>query len=492
MDFKKIVNYTTPFLLVGGLLIGCGDDAYIDQDDPNYIEVVEDIAGNANGVAVTADQLNAIDGVSGAIESVDYATALAAGTFADPSNPTAEEIQAVVDEANGPAPLPANITIDNAALQKAIGSIIDTAPWAIDVQGVIDADGLKVTVPYTVVNAPVTLPAYARTFTLDSAHTEDSEAGIIATFSWTEQTDLPVGQGTFSAMITIDDSDAGIPDDTYNAKKLDIQDDIDGVVAATFRYATNKSGDEGNLTLTIYPGIPDRMFGTVDNNRDANTHMLLYLPVTNTTTGKTWLSNNLGANYANINDSAFDIAQQAIASNDHNAYGSLFQWGRKADGHELIVWTDGSTGTSTNATTATNSDEPMDALFITELNDPYDWRNTQDNTLWANEASTNNVCPVGYRLPTGYIGGELDLERLSWINNDASGALSGNLSLPMPGTRNLSGTIYQEGIEGYYWGSTVTGTNFEYSKYLGFSGSNTSISGIAGRVNGFTVRCIKD
>jgi len=64
------------------------------------IEVIDDIAGNSNGINVTAAQLNTIDGVSGAIEGVNYTTALGNGTFVDPNNPTAAEIQLIIDQVN--------------------------------------------------------------------------------------------------------------------------------------------------------------------------------------------------------------------------------------------------------------------------------------------------------------------------------------------------------------------------------------------------------
>lgn len=426
MNFKKILKYTIPLLLAGGLLAGCGESTN--------------------------------------------------------------------------SPLPANITIDNATLQKAIGSIIDTTPYAIEVQGVIDSGGLTVTVPYTVhMNplvpyTPVTIPAYTTTFTIDSAHTEDGEVGIVATFAWEEQAHLPIGQGTFTATITIDDSEAGIPDGTYYAKKLDIQDDIAGVVAATFPYPIDAAGGTGTLTLKILPGIPDRMFGKPDNTGNDGTHDFLYLPVTNTTTGKTWLNNNLGANYANKNNPVFNIEQQATASNDYNAYGSLFQWGRKADGHELITWTNGRMGTSTNGITTVQSDDPTDALAILGEIDPYDWRVHKDNTLWANEASTNNVCPVGYRLPTGE---ELNLERESWISNTPAGALASALVLPLSGVNDgfnggtgLEGNPALSGDTGAYWGSTVSATFGRYAQFL-LIGYDVSV-GDNYRSNGYSVRCIKD
>ena len=66
-------------------------------------EVIEDIAGNTNGTAVTAAQLNSIASVSGAVSGTDYSAALAAANpsgFGDINNPTAAEIQAVIDVVN--------------------------------------------------------------------------------------------------------------------------------------------------------------------------------------------------------------------------------------------------------------------------------------------------------------------------------------------------------------------------------------------------------
>ncbi|WP_282042153.1 T9SS type A sorting domain-containing protein [Winogradskyella flava] len=64
------------------------------------LEVVEDIAGNSNGINVSAEQLNAIEGVSGAIDGVNYTTALQNGTYSDSSSPTAIEIQFVINQVN--------------------------------------------------------------------------------------------------------------------------------------------------------------------------------------------------------------------------------------------------------------------------------------------------------------------------------------------------------------------------------------------------------
>lgn len=64
------------------------------------IEVIDDISGNNNGINITAKQLNNIIGVNGAIDDVNYTTALQKGVFSDIKNPKANEIQEVVNTVN--------------------------------------------------------------------------------------------------------------------------------------------------------------------------------------------------------------------------------------------------------------------------------------------------------------------------------------------------------------------------------------------------------
>jgi hypothetical protein len=168
------------------------------------------------------------------------------------------------------------------------------------------------------------------------------------------------------------------------------------------------------------------------------------------------------------------------------AYGSLIQWGRKPDGHELITYTNATTGTAVNGTTSTNSNTPADALFMLELFSPFDWRSTQKNTLWATEASPNNPCPVGFRVPT--VTEQNTLVTAESITNSASAA-SSTLKFTVPGGRNsYFGTLVNVGSYGSYWSSTVSGI---YASFRSFTigGTNT---GDTNRADGLTVRCRKD
>jgi uncharacterized protein (TIGR02145 family) len=192
---------------------------------------------------------------------------------------------------------------------------------------------------------------------------------------------------------------------------------------------------------------------------------------------KCWLDRNLGA------------TQVATGSTDHLAYGDLFQWGRGADGHQRITWTNATTGTAVNSTTPTlsSTDIPGNALFITIGTSPIDWRSGQNANLWQGVSGTNNPCPNGYRLPTST---EFETERTSWTGgNNAAGALASPLKLPMSGVRLfVSGSFDVVGNHGYYWSSTVNGSG---SRYLYF---NSSAAGpeTYHRAFGFSVRCLKD
>jgi uncharacterized protein (TIGR02145 family) len=189
--------------------------------------------------------------------------------------------------------------------------------------------------------------------------------------------------------------------------------------------------------------------------------------VTNPATGKTWMDRNLGA------------SQLATSSTDAASYGDLYQWGKRADGHQCR--------NSPVTSTLSNTDRPPHGNFIRTINLPYDWRSPQNNNLWQGVNGVNNPCPSGYRLPTD---SELNEERTSWGSNNAAGAFASPLKLPVAGVRLVSdGSLGDVGTSGYYWSSTVSGI---LSYYLIFISSPSVLNYYGSHGVGHSVRCIKD
>ena len=187
--------------------------------------------------------------------------------------------------------------------------------------------------------------------------------------------------------------------------------------------------------------------------------------VINPTTGKVWMDRNLGASRA------------ATSSTDALAYGDMYQWGRRSDGHQCR--------TSPTTSSLSSVDQPANGSFILAPNSPFDWRSPQNTNLWQGVNGVNNPCPSGYRLPTQT---ELDAERLSWSSNNSAGAFASPLKLPVGGYRDESyAMLINVGSDGHYWSSNSGG----YALSLHFLSNGAGIP-IYTKASGLSVRCLKD
>jgi uncharacterized protein (TIGR02145 family) len=178
-------------------------------------------------------------------------------------------------------------------------------------------------------------------------------------------------------------------------------------------------------------------------------------------------------------DRNLGATQVATSSTDAASYGDLYQWGRRADGHQC----------RTSPTTATLSiiDQPAHGNFIVVPNAPSDWRSPQNANLWQGVNGVNNPCPSGYRIPTET---EINAERLSWSVNTSVGAFASPLKWTLAGRRfSWDGLLSDVGTYGSYWSSTVSGIN---SLDLDFSVSSAGMPGFNSRADGGSVRCVKD
>lgn len=208
-------------------------------------------------------------------------------------------------------------------------------------------------------------------------------------------------------------------------------------------------------------------------------------------TGRIWMDRNLGA------------IQVATSSTDQLSYGDLYQWGRSTDGHQKR---------NSNITIKlSSSDLPGHGDFIIATHainqsNTQDWRSPGNDNLWQGVNGINNVCPVGFRLPTEQ---EWKEEFSTWntpANSEA--AFNSPLKLPVAGFRYYdTGNFYPDKIGGLYWSSSnmyglqkIFGArSIEFFRPLRDQNGvilphsdGASIISSPNRAEGLSVRCIKN
>ncbi len=214
-----------------------------------------------------------------------------------------------------------------------------------------------------------------------------------------------------------------------------------------------------------------------------NGQTVTYGIIVSSVTSRKWLDRNLGA------------PSTPSSYSDYANYGDLFQWGRGADGHQLIIRTPGSPyGTSAGVNGVTNgpisSSNPGSNLFLKTVWPLADWISPSNNNLWQSPDQVNNPCPTGWHVPT-----KTEWENENLTLNDLT-LLYNGLKLTLSGYRAFDGgDVSQSNGSGCYWTSTVNMDvpdqykyMFSYALYIGPGGYFTDDC----KSQGLAVKCIKN
>lgn len=216
-----------------------------------------------------------------------------------------------------------------------------------------------------------------------------------------------------------------------------------------------------------------------------------------------WMDRNLGA----IGNSVGKAATKGL----------LYQWGRKdpfpgsttINGNvEPTIYNASGTTSVIKTPVATASNFPNSVRnplrFYYSSADPYDWyTNTsgqQNEALWGSSTTKSiyDPCPYGWRVPTfnGSVSpwDGLTVENFPWNNINSTYLGRNNDSFggwyPAAGYRIFStGELTNVGERGYYWSASPLMTQ---ARHLYFTTNVLAINNGNYRVNGYSVRCVRE
>ena len=241
--------------------------------------------------------------------------------------------------------------------------------------------------------------------------------------------------------------------------------------------------------------------------------------VTKLRDGHCWMTQNLALNLettptsvapltsdnTDLNDNSLSGAYTAAAGYNYDAVNNRITWTpanptKTFNGTSVSGWT----GSTTVPSSARKLDGTMSGQ--TSTGNLYNWTAaiasnnsiSYDNNFGSTYNNVDNnpknsICPKGWRLPTiSSVADRDEFRKLNNIYNGGSTSSDANLIIsPLWFVRSgyVNGALNSYGTSGFYWSSTVNGSNVAYS--LSFSSSSVNPAyGYSGKDNGFSVRCL--
>lgn len=328
---------------------------------------------------------------------------------------------------------------------------------------------------------------------------------------------IPAGNfsinGILNATVIVDG------DGVYNVRKSEEGKEY---IIATIPYTLNNK--QYNVIIKGIGGIPDRCFGKttrdcVGYGANVKEHEFIYEPI-QAPDGSIWLNNNLGAEYSRVGSDYFNPTYQAGTysqnaeylinptpdqiKRDWRAYGSLLQWQRNPDGHELVIWTGVRSVTPKYDQVRSSSNSwtnPGHNYFIYRSGDNQPWVSEAVNNdasmynLWQVNCATN-PCPTGYHVPSTDELKSLQ-KAITGVDKSESTGLSAmwqekTMRIPASGWRYDKEPRDFHKVGEYSYLYTSDANNRYDISLLWFSSSSSGMVYDRGRAGGFNIRCTKN
>ncbi|WP_162926728.1 fibrobacter succinogenes major paralogous domain-containing protein [Bergeyella cardium] len=280
---------------------------------------------------------------------------------------------------------------------KEDSSVQGTPPIASSYQGKIDGSIYKIPVKIPYKNGDgKSFGEFTKTVSIGTAPNQK-----------TLKLTIPAGklhQSPSTGLYNVIGGTLEVIDGTYNAPLLEAGS-ADQLIA-TIPVQLTSAMTPFNLKVYATGGVKDKQY----NHETAGVagryeHRFVYSKVM-TYDGQIWLDKNLGAYYADANriadfgnDQTYAKRNPVNESIDYRMLGSVFQWGRDADGHELVDWPSSLVGvvepTKGNYFKYTNISQ-FPSGTVTNA-----WKRPENMTSYTALVSgfTDN-CPSGWHTPT--------------------------------------------------------------------------------------------